>query len=336
MRKKIRNIWAVLLCCSLIITGLLPMTAQANNGAWTTNAQGIMTIAGTTITARLYYNTLYIEGIGAIPDYTPETYTSRPWHYLEFDTISIAPEITEIGTYAFADKPKVKLVNMRSTTFIKDNTSFAGASDSVVFRVSGSAVNTKQFQTIAYTSLDSIAANAPNAAQCSFIMDNASAAQQFRTKSYPYLKYVYAADDTSCPWQSKVDTTKNMTFDKICKISDENKMGNLTTMTAQKRTQGPAYMELISNFLGEYTYLCSYNMALSNQNGLIYGTDGAKKYVLYLPAKDQIITRNYRLIEIGPDGQLLYLDDLDTNYATVTFATYYPTSTYALVYKYNF
>ena len=48
------------------------------------------------------------------------------------------------------------------------------------------------------------------------------------------------------------------------------------------------------------------------------------------------MARQYRLIEMGPDGQLYYLDDLDNNYATVTFETFYPTSTYALVYKYDY
>ena len=47
------------------------------------------------------------------------------------------------------------------------------------------------------------------------------------------------------------------------------------------------------------------------------------------------MARQYCLIEIGPDGQIYYLEDLDNDYATVTFATYYPTSTYALVYKYD-
>lgn len=330
-----KNIVVGLLCFTILLSMMPVISAKADLGGWTTDAKGVMTITGTTITVREYYGTLYIEGAGAIPDYTPATYTMRPWHYLDFHTVSIAPGITEIGSYAFADKKNIKKVNIPATTFVKDNTSFANVHKDVIFRVSGSIPTAKQFQTITYTSLDSIAANAPNAAQCMFIMDSYAAAQQFREKAYPYLKYVYSAEDTSAPWESKVDTTKNITFDAVCKISPENDLGVLTAMTAQRRLQGSAFMEYISYFLEDYTYLCSYNMALSNQNGTIYGTNGTKKYVLYLPAKEQIVARQYRLIQMGPDGQLFYLDDLDQNYATVTFETFYPTSTYALVYKYD-
>lgn len=336
MVKKIKRIMAGMICLALIFSMLPTTTVRADMGGWTKDSNGVMTITGTTITVREAYGTLYIEGIGAIPDYTPATYTMRPWHYLDFHTVSIGPGITEIGSYAFADKVKIKRVNIPATTFIKDNTSFANVSQDVIFRVSGSVPTTKQFQTITYTSLDSIAANAPNAAQCMFIMDNGTVAQQFREKAYPYMKYVYSAQDSSAPWERKEDTTKNVKFDPVCKISPENDMGILTNMTAHRRLQGSAFMEYISYFLGDYTYLCSYNMALTDQNGTIYGTNGTKKYVLYLPKKEQIVARQYRLIEMGPDGQLYYLDDLDNNYATVTFETFYPTSTYALVYKYDY
>lgn len=335
MRRVKRKLMIGMLCFTILFSVLPVTSVKADMGGWTTDANGVMTIAGTSITVREYYGTLYIEGTGAIPDYTPITYTMRPWHYLDIHTVSIGLGITEIGSYAFADMTNLKKVNIPATTFIKDNTSFANVHKDVIFRVSGSVPATRYFQTIPYTSLDSIAANAPNAAQCMFIMDSYEMAQKFREKAYPYLKYVYSAQDTSAPWNNKVDTTKNTKFDAVCKISSENNMGVLTTMTGQRRLQGSAFMEYISYFLEDYTYLCSYNMALSNQNGTIYGTNGAKRYVLYLQPKDQIVARQYRLIEIGPDGQLFCLDDLDNNYATVTFETYYPTSTYALVYKYD-
>ena len=190
MVKKLKRIMAGMICLALIFSMLPTTTVRADMGGWTKDSNGVMTITGTTITVREAYGTLYIEGIGAIPDYTPATYTMRPWHYLDFHTVSIGPGITEIGSYAFADKVKIKKVNIPATTFIKDNTSFANVSKDIIFRVSGSVPTTKQFQTITYTSLDSIAANAPNAAQCMFIMDNGTVAQQFREKAYPYMKYV--------------------------------------------------------------------------------------------------------------------------------------------------
>lgn len=334
--KRVRKIAIAGVLCLAVILSMLPVTGvKADLGGWTTGSGGVMTITGTNITVREFYGNLYIEGTGAIPDYTPSTYTMRPWHYLDVHTVTIGAGITEIGSFAFADKTGIKKVNIPATTFIKDNTSFANVDSNVIFRVSGTIPMTKQFNTISYTSLDSIAANAPNAAQCMFIMDSFEAAQQFREKAYPYLKYVYSATDESGPWNSKKDTTRDTKFDAVCKISPDSGLHYLANMTAQRRLQGSAFMEYISYFLEDYTYLCSYNMALSDQNGIIYGTNGAKKYILQLQPKDQIMARQYRLIEIGPDGQLFYLDDLDNNHATVTFETFYPTSTYALVYKYD-
>ncbi|MBQ6787087.1 MAG: hypothetical protein IJO85_05130 [Lachnospiraceae bacterium] len=334
--KRVKKIVIAVALCLAVILSMLPVArVKADMGGWITDASGVMTITGTNITVREFYGNLYIEGTGAIPDYTPATYTMRPWHYLDIHTVNIGAGITEIGSFAFADKTSIKKVNISATTFIKDNTSFANVNSNVIFRVGGTIPQTKYFNSIEYTSLDSIAANAPNASQCMFIMDSYDAAQKFREKAYPYLKYVYSATDESGPWNSKKDTTKDIRFDTVCKISPDSGLHPLTTMTAQRRLQGSAFIEYISYFLEDYTYLCSYNMALSDQNGIIYGTNGAKRYVLQLQPKDQIMARQYRLIERGPDGQLFYLDDLDNNYATVTFETFYPTSTYALVYKYD-
>lgn len=336
MMKRVKKRVMIGVLCLIMLFSMMPViSVKADLGGWTTGADGIMTIAGTNITVREFYGNLYIEGTGAIPDYTPQTFTMRPWHYLDVHTVTIGSGITEIGSFAFANKTSIKQINIPSTTFVKDNTSFMNVNSNVVFRVSGTIPMEKQFGTITYTSLDSIAANAPNAAQCMFIMDSHGAAQQFREKAYPYLKYVYSATDESGPWNSKKDTTKDIKFEPVCKIAPNSGLHYLTNMTAHRRIQGSAFMEYISYFLEDYTYLCSYNMALSDQNGMIYGTNGAKRYVLYLQPKDQIMARQYRLIEMGPDGQLFYLDDLDNNHATVTFETFYPTSTYALVYKYD-
>ncbi len=333
--NKGKRLLCVALCMVFMLSMFPAVTARADMGGWTMGANGIMTISGTAITVREFYGNLYIEGTGAIPDYTAATYTMRPWHYLDVHTVTIGPGITEIGANAFADKTKITRVNIPATTFLKDNTTFANVSSDVVFRVNGTIPATRQYGSITYTSLDSIASNAPNAARCMFIMDNYSMAQQFRETSYPYLKYVYSAQDESGPWNSRRDMTKDMKFDAVCRIAPNSGMHYLTSMSAQKRAQGSAFIEYISYFLEDYTYLCSYNMTLISQDEVIYGTNGVKRYVLNLQPKDQIMARQYRLIEMGPDGQIFYLDDLDQNHATVTFETFYPTSTYALVYKYD-
>lgn len=320
-----KHFFSIIISFYLLFLLCFPLTVKADS----------TTIEGTNVTVRLAYKTLYIEGNGAIPDYTPASYATRPWQYLDFDKISISSGITQIGSYAFADCSKVKEVTIPSTTFIKDSTSFAGLTIDTIFRIKGTATTNMLCGTIPYTSLDSIAANAPNGIQCTFILDSPAAAVSFQQKAYPYMKYVYSADDKKTPWEEREDTTDDINFRTLCRVSPDNNMGILTNMTAQIRPQGSTYNEVISSLLGDYTYLYSYNMALTNHNTILYGTDGMKKYVLYLSPKDQIAARMYRLIEIGPDGQIYYLDDLDTNHATVTFSTAYPTSTYALVYKYD-
>lgn len=330
-----RNILAI---CMAICVGMMFCITNVKDvdaAGYSRDANGVFTIDGTNVTARLAYKILYIEGSGEIPDYTPATYTSRPWQYLDFDTISIAQGITQIGSYAFADLPKVKNVTIQSNTFIKDSTCFQGMKSDVIFRIRGSVQATKQCGTINYTSLDSICANAPGSIACTFILDSETMAQSFREKAYPYLRYVYSATDKSSKWENREDLTKDYKYSTLCKIAPNSGLDYLANMTAQKRPQGSLYLEAISGLLGEYTYVCSYNMALAKLGTIYYGTDGPKKYILQLSPKEQIPERMYRLIEIGPDGQILYLDDEDNSCETVTFSTSYPTSTYALVYKYN-
>ena len=182
--KKVKKILLTGILCLTMLFSMMPVVpVKADLGGWTTGEGGIMTITGTNITVREFYGNLYIEGTGSIPDYTPSTFTMRPWHYLDVHTITIGPGITEIGSFAFANKTSIKKVNVSATTFIKDNTSM-NVNSNVVFRVSGTIPAMEQFGTITYTSLDSIAANAPNAAQCMFIMDSYEEAQKFRGKSH--------------------------------------------------------------------------------------------------------------------------------------------------------
>lgn len=331
MRYVRKKSWLGILLSAVMVIGMMPaMTAKADLGGWTTGPNGIMTITGTNVTARLSNNTIYVEGYGEIPDYDPSTYTMRPWHYLDFDKVVIGDGITRIGKYAFADKKNLKRIDMRVSTFIADGTSFANIADNPIMRISGTTQVTKPIGTIAYGSLDSIIANAPSGRECAYIVDNENMISTLRNMVYPYLKYVYVASDSSAPWDSRIDTTKDISFTRLGYTGDGN-----TFLQVQKKPQGELYMEAISSWLKDYTYLCSYSMTLEDRAGNVtYGTNGNKRYVLQLDKKDQIYSREYCLIEIGPDAQILYLEDLDNNFSTVTFETYYPSSTYALVYKY--
>lgn len=340
MKKRKRISLAICLACILMM--LMPMTASANSLAWTTFDNGVMVINGTMVTVRVAYDTLYIEGTGEIPDYTLDTLTSRPWNGLDFKKVYIADGITRIGSYAFYGKSNINYVTMPATTFIQDGTAFTGVASDVIFRVTGTGCAYKQFNTILYSSIDSISANTPvsyySGEKCSIIMDNDSMAQQMRVTAYPYLKYVYSATDTDSPWNSRKDMTDGAPFQSLATIDAESKETIFDTMTAQIKPQGTQYMETISYFLDGYTYLRAYNMTLttgSNYQFVKYTTD-YEKYVLKLSAVDQVPYREYRLIQIMPTGHVLYLEDLDDNKETVTFSTFYPSTTYALVYKDNY
>lgn len=330
-RRKMLTFVGIFMGVILSLTSVKSVMATG----YTQSGNGVFTINGTNVTARLAYKILYIEGNGEIPDYSPANYAERPWQYLDFDTISISQGITQIGSYAFADLPKVKDVTIQSTTIVKDSTCFQGMKSDVIFRIRGNATTPKQCGSISITSLDSICANAPNGIATTFILDSESEAQKFREKAYPYLRYVYSASDKDSKWENREDLTKDYKYMTLCKIAPNSGLDYLANMTAQKRPQGSQYLEAISSLIGDYTYVCSYNMALAKLGTIYYGTNEPKKYILNLSPKEQIPERMYRLIEIGPDGQIYYLDDEDNDCATVTFSTAYPTSTYALVYKYN-
>lgn len=337
--KKRKNLLICLIC---IFTMLMSMTVSANPQAWTTFENGVMVINNTMVTVRLAGDTLYIEGTGEIPDYTLETLALRPWNGLDFKKVYIAVGITEIGSYAFYGKSNVNYVTMPSTTFVQDGTAFSGLSSDVIFRVTGTGSAYKQFNTILYNSLDSISANAPvsyySGEKCSIIMDNDSMAQQMRVTAYPYLKYVYSATDKEASWNSRKDMTAGAPFQSLATIDEGSRTSLFDTMTAQIKPQGMQYMETISYFLSDYTYLRAYNMTLTTGSKHEFTKYTAKyeKYVLKLSEVDQVPYREYCLIQIMPTGHVLYLEDLDTKKETVTFSTFYPSTTYALVYKDNY
>lgn len=337
--KKRRTLLICLIC---IFTMLMSMTVSANTQAWTTFENGVMVINNTMVTVRVAGDTLYIEGTGEIPDYTLDTLSLRPWNGLNFKKVYIAAGITEIGSYAFYGKSNINYVTMPLTTFIQDGTAFSGVASDVIFRVTGTTSAYKQFNTILYSSMDSISANIPvsyySGEKCSVIMDSDAMAQQMRVTAYPYLKYVYSATDKDASWTSRKDMTGGAPFHSLATIDAGSRTSIFDTMTAQIKPQGMQYMETISYFLDGYTYLRAYNMTLTtgSKHEFTKYTTKYEKYVLKLSEVDQIPYREYRLIQIMPTGHVLYLEDLDTSKETVTFSTFHPSATYALVYKDNY
>lgn len=336
MKKIIKKTIITVLCLAITFTCLPAMTVKADDQAapvWVAAPDGTFILAGTDITAKVVENNLHINGNGAIPDYTPMTYAQRPWDKRQINILYIGSGITEIGSFAFGDMTSIKRVELSSGTFIKDSTCFFGMSQDVAIRIKGITPSWKYIGTIPYSSLESLAAFF---GKNPCIMDSADSAAVFRCMDYPFLKYVYEQNDKSAPWSKKVDVTEGFKYNANAKISPDNNLGVLWQMYAQKASQGSVYLNCISQLMGEYNnYVCSYNMILLSGEKPVYGTNGEKKYILNIPANEQSFFKQFRLIEVGPAGTVFYLDDLDDKVETITFKTAYPTSTYALVYKWD-
>lgn len=331
MKKRLLGI----VMCMIMILGLVPIQEvyALEVPGWTSAGNGQMKYIDREVTVKIQGTTVYIEGFGEIPDYDPTTYIRRPWHYYEVSKVVIGPGITRIGSYAFANKADLKTIELYSSTFVADATCFAGIAYNPVIRLRGRDSMSKMIGTISYQSMDSIIANAPNGRDCIFLTDDNNSASTVTKMTYPYLQYVYPASDTNEPWNTKINTTKDIKFEKLGTVLS-GEQG--TTMQVHKKPQGELYMNVIAHFIKDYSYACSYSVTvLDAKNQPVYGTNGNRFYSIKLEPKDQIWNRKYKLLEIGPDGQIFELPDLDTNISTVTFETFYPTSTYALVYKYE-
>ena len=76
--------------------------------------QDSQTVMGTVgdCTWRLVGSTLTIDGSGAIPDYSYDTYTNTPWYSYnnQIRTIIIGPNVTSVGSYSFRGMKVQKLI----------------------------------------------------------------------------------------------------------------------------------------------------------------------------------------------------------------------------------
>lgn len=103
------------------------------------------------------------------------------------------------------------------------------------------------------------------------------------------------------------------------------------SLTINCRQQGVAAMEAFSLVIGDNQYVASYNMSMSNRQGVVKHTASPMQYTMTVPAAYQYPGRRFTLIQLG-NGVINMLADEDTDDATVTFTTDYISTAYALVY----
>lgn len=314
MLKKLSKVPIYVLILSFIVSfqPALPSQAASFTGDITS-----------TITYRYANETLFIEGSGEIPDYTLTS--SRPWASLDIKKLSVGSDITRIGSYAFYGFKNLEYIEIPSTTFVADKTSFGVCDGNSIIRVTGTGVKYENLgASIVYSSLNSIYAASPNGRYSRYIFDTSDMAANFRCSVYPYCMYCYdisqSGDD---PWRWYV------------KYFDESSMKNLihdpvttygSKMQGVKEPMSETYLEGFATFIDAYnlTYIQSYYSYYSCRK-----TDEAQNYVLDLEKGYDGYT--LYLFQQLSDGSFYLLEDKDTIASTFTFRTQYPMGSLILV-----
>lgn len=345
MSKLMKRLTAVACSVAMAVTTAMicfPTTSLALGEEWECRGDGWYYLPGTDVRVKVEEDVITFEGNGAIPDYNHDYMSKRPWHGSKAQYIFVGEGITSIGTYAFAKLKDLQWVQMYSTTFLADATCFYhDTNETTVIRVMGSAEATRLYNTIPYTSLDSIAAVAQSGyAGCTYVFDSNSCADKFRNKTNPTIGNVFSADfkvekdkdgkKKDSPWFNPGDYTGDITYTPICKLSPNTPNSSLDVV-GQKRIQGTACYEAFGLFIGNYQYGDMYRLQVMKNNKIVETTENPYTYVWNIPAELQCTGRTFKMLAIGR-GNVITYDDEDASDATFTMTTSSPSTAYCLVY----
>ena len=329
-----KRVVTILCTMALLVMCLVPMNVKASNGtgwmkvsgeeAWTySDGQG------TDLVVKLRENTLYVQGTGAVPAYSRDNLGSRPWHGKTIYSIELADGITSIGAEAFSNMKYLHHVSMPVSTFIEDVSAFAGATEGSFFTFRGMNIVSRNIGNVPYNSLDSIV---------SFMMKY-NGVYEYRVANGYVTTWIQNATSMKIKGLVAMDmvtAVQNPAYpliDYSSSLSFVNPASNAETKAMiVNRLQGKTALEIFSIFLGESTYVTSYNMNVYNEKGTVRYTDAPQTYKMTVPAAFLNPGRKFTLIQLG-EGVVNFLQDEDTDDTTVTFTTDYPSATYALVYK---
>lgn len=329
-----KKIITILCTIALFVVSLMPMTARAADGtgwvkisgeeAWTYSDE-----QGTDLIAKLRGNTLYIQGTGAVPAYTRDNLGARPWHGKTIYSIEFADGITSIGAEAFSNMKYLHHVSLPASAFVEDVSAFAGATEGCFFTFRGMNIVSRNIGNIPYNSLDSIAA----------FMLKYNGVYEYRVANCYVANWIQNAVSMKIKGLVAMDLTTTVynpnypLIDYASELSFVSPVPSAATKTMiVNRLQGKTALEIFSIFLGENTYVTSYNMSVYNEKGTITHTGMPQTYKMTVPAAFQYPGRQFTLIQLGA-GVVNFLQDEDMDDNTVTFTTDYPSATYALVYK---
>lgn len=363
LRQTLKRVLSTVLSVAVtaaILSGYQPVIAHAQEElVWRHPGNGWHYLEGTDISVGIDHTTAYIFGTGELPDFDYWKLYERPWANINVESVYIADTITSIGKYAFYDLPKLRHIDMYTSTFIKDETCFDKISYKPIYRLHNKEVSTEMIGTIPYTSLDSIKAIAQtNYNGASWVLDTPERVREFQNSTNPTIPNVYYATEKvkrlpdevtdiapkdDVPWANIETYSNGNVVTPICRLSPETPDASLI-VSAQKKYQGRACLEAYAAFIEDYTFAATFNVAVNKNarvvtrsydiivENKVVQTENELKYILTIPQEFRLPGRSFRLLGIG-DGVVNIYDDLDLDDSTITFATNTPSTAYALVYK---
>lgn len=152
-----------------------------------TQSSSTWTVSGN-VTARIDKGILYIEGTGAMPDYTNDTLSQRPYHTSIIGAVNVGPGITKIGERAFAEFPYLRHINVYSTTYIKNQNAFHKIDSKPQVRINGSADAVYTENGVSYSSLNSwIYLTHQQPYNIQFVVDNDTLKSQYKRDSKNFV-----------------------------------------------------------------------------------------------------------------------------------------------------
>ena len=328
MRKLIGVLCAVLITCISICP--ISVYAESQGPVWTSNGGNTWTYTdgqSTNLTAKIMNDTLYITGTGAVPAYSRDCLGNRPWHNSTVTSIVFYRGITAVGAEAFSNLKTVRQVTMPVNVYVEDATAFGGLYEECQFNIQGMDMVSKDIGKIPYNTLDSMVPMMKQYTSYRFILDNYYMVGLAQQDAGGTLKNLYPSDALSTAYNKDYPL-----IDCSSKLTLANSYGQeVGSLTINCRQQGVAAMEAFSLVIGDNQYVASYNMSMSNRQGVVKHTDVPMQYTMTVPAAYQYPGRQFTLIQLG-NGVINMLADEDTNDATVTFTTDYISTAYALVY----
>lgn len=341
--KMTKKLFVAALSVTLCAAMFVPMTAEAKKITvdWATNSSVWQVSDG--VTAQIRDGILYFDGNGAIPDYTNDTLYTRPWNTSIFQGIVVGEGITEIGSKAFANFPKLRYFTVHSTTFIKDGTVFDKIDSKPQVRIMGSEESVRMIGgKIPYTSLDSWARVAQSGtANILYIVDNGAMKMKFRQKTLPNVQFVFSADNEDSTHRYDMadheeEKAQMQTFVSPLRFAPGyEKIGQ--AVTAQRLKMGEGYLEVVAWYLNNlyqnYSYGESYSNTVSTGDKTYDSYDAPQNYVFQIPSAMQQPGRIFKVVVVAPDGQPTVLDDLDSSDSTITFSTNLGKFNFSIIYS---